>query len=396
MTKFIYKASDNNLNIVKGYIEEEYMEAAEEQLRGKDLKIIYIKKSMIFNMPKLGKTTIKDELISSFCGQMAIIINTGVSILKGLEIVSEQDKKLKKVADAVLIGIRKGETLGHSMSSTGFFPKLLIDTVNSGELSGNVDEILFNMENFYQREANMKNKVKGALIYPCILLILTISMMLFFNFFIFSKISSIFEDINNLPFITKLLLKTMNYTNNNFLLLILQIFIFILAVNYIKNINKVKLYLDKIILKVPIIGEFKRNIITNRFSRSMWIFIKSAVPIINALENLELIVDNLYISKKIENAKKEIANGARIADSFEDKKVFDPITIQMMRIGEETGKLESMFLKLTSIYDRKVENSMNKLMSLVEPAFTLIIGFVVGVVIIGIALPILQMSNSIK
>lgn len=396
MIKFVYKASDDNFNIIKGYIEEKSMETAIEEIKLKGLKIIYIKKKRGLSEVKIGKTTLKDELISSFCGQMAVIMNTGVSILKGLEIIEEQDKKLKKAAEAVLIGVRKGETLGDSMKNSGFFPNILTDMVSSGELSGNTDEILTNMESYYQKEANMKSKVKSAAIYPSILLILTMAMMLFFNFFVLGKISEIFADNNNLPVITILLIKFMNYINNNFLLFIAEIIAFITILRYIFKIPQVKLYSDRIVLKVPVIGELKRNIITDRFSRSMAIFTKSAVPIINSLENIQLIVGNSFVSKKVENAKREIVNGAKIADSFEKQVIFDPITIQMIRIGEETGKLESMFFKLTDIYDKKVDNGINKVMSLVEPIFTLIIGFLVGIIIIGIALPIFQMSNNIK
>lgn len=396
MIKFVYKASDDNLNIIKGYIEEQSMETAIEELRAKGLKVISIKKKIDISKIKFGKTILKDELISSFCGQMAVIINTGVSILKGLEIIAEQDKKLKSAAESILIGVRKGETLGDSMKVSGFFPNLLTDMVSSGELSGNADEILFNMESYYNKEANMKSKVKGAAVYPTILLMLTMGMMLFFNFFILGKISEIFAGSNDLPMITKILIMCMDYINNNFLLLIIEIIILVFALRYIMRIPKVKVYLDKTVLRIPVIGELKRNIITDRFSRSMALFLKSAVPIINSLENIQLIVGNSFVSKKVEKAKKEIVNGAKIADSFEKEKIFDSLTIQMMRIGEETGKLESMFFKLTDIYDKKVDNGINKVMSLVEPVFTLIIGLFVGIVIVAIALPILQMSNNIK
>lgn len=396
MINFVYKACDDNLNIIKGCIEEQSMETAIEELRGKGLKVISIKKKIDIREIKFGKTILKDEFISSFCGQMAVIINTGVNILKGLEIIAEQDKKLKKAAESVLVGVRKGETLGDSMKVSGFFPNLLTDMVASGELSGNADEILFNMESYYNKEANMKSKVKSAAIYPAILVMLTIGMMLFFNFFVLGKISEIFANSNNLPMITKILIKSMDYINNNFLLLIIEIIVLVFVLRYVMKIPRVKFYLDKIILRVPVIGELKRNIITDRFSRSMAIFLRSAVPIINSLENIQLIVGNSFISKKVEKAKKEIVNGAKIADSFEKEKIFDSLTIQMIRIGEETGKLESMFFKLTDIYDKKVDNGINKAMALVEPVFTLIIGFFVGVVIVAIALPIFEMSNNIK
>ncbi|MFD3158181.1 type II secretion system F family protein [Haloimpatiens sp. FM7330] len=395
MQKFSYKALDTNMNVIKDYIEEDNIENAIEKLRIKGYKVIKIKKSRSLLDIKLGGNKLKDEHIASFCGQMGIIINTGVSILKGLDIIKNQDKKLKKASEAVLKGVKRGETLGKSMEDSGMFPVVLTHMVYSGEVSGNIDEILFNMENFYQREAHIKNKIKNASIYPIVLLVLTIAMLMFFNLFIFSKISNIFADSKNLPKITIFIMNTMNFFNNNILLVPFVVLGLIVLIRYVTKVPRMKYFLDKIVLKIPVVGEVKKYIIINRFCRSMGIFIRSAVPILTALDNIQRIINNSFVSYKIGNAKKKIVNGAKIADTLQDEKIFDDLTIHMIRIGEETGKLEQMFFKLTDIYDKKVEIGINKLMALVEPLFTLIIGLVVGVVMIGIALPIFKMSNTI-
>ncbi|GAA0717739.1 type II secretion system F family protein [Clostridium malenominatum] len=393
--KFVYKASDENFKIAKGYIEEQSLETATQGLREKGLKIIYIKKSLKENL-KLGEKILKDEDIASFSGQVAIVISTGVSIIKGLEIISHQDKKLKKAAEEVLIGLRKGQTFASSMRATGIFPKLLIDMVYSGELSGNLDEVLYNMESFYRREAQVKSKIKGAAIYPGILFMLTIGMMLFFNFFILTKLTDIFSDVENLPLITKVILGAMNFVNKNMIFILIGIVLLLILLNYILKIPSVKISIDRMSLNLPVIGEVKKNVIINRFSRSMAIFTKSAVPIINSLESVEQIIENKYIGYKINVAKGEIINGISIGEALEREGLFDALTIQMIKIGEETGMLEEMFFKLTDIYDKKVESNINKLMTLVEPVFTLIIGLFVGIIIIAIAMPILQMSNGIN
>lgn len=393
-TKFVYKATDDNFKIVKGNIDEQSLESAKEALREKGFRVIYIKKSLKNNF-RIGKKTFKDEEIASFCGQVAIIINAGVSIIKGLEIIANQDKKLKKTAEEVLVGLRKGETLANSMKNTEIFPALLIDMVYSGELSGNLDEVLFNMESFYRREAQIKSKIKGAAIYPGILFALTIAMMIFFNFFILKKLTQIFEDLEQLPLITKILLGTMNFMNNNILLIFIGVILGALIMRYVLKMPKVEMAIDKMSLNLPVFGKLKRNVIINRFSRSMAIFMKSAVPIINALENIELIIENRYVGEKLRRAKGEIINGISIGDALEAEGIFDNLTIQMIKIGEETGTLEGMFFKLTDIYDKNVESGINKLMTLVEPVFTLVIGLFVGIIIVAIAMPILQMSNGI-
>ncbi|WP_315119368.1 type II secretion system F family protein [uncultured Clostridium sp.] len=396
MMKFVYKASNENFQIIKGYIEEQSEEFAMEKLKEKGLKVIYLKKKKsIYNLT-IKKKKLKDNDIASFCGQVAIIINTGVSIVKGLEIIASQDKKFKEAAEEVLIGLRKGETFANSMKVSGIFPQLLIDMVYSGELSGNLDEVLFNMESFYRREAQIKSKIKGASVYPTVLLMLTMAMIFFFNFFVLNKLKQIFEDVENLPFITQILLGTMNFVNNNIFLLSILLIAGVIILNFILRVSRVGSYIDRLSLGVPLLGELKRNVIINRFSRSMGIFMKSAVPIINALENIEMIIENKYIGLKISKAKGEIINGISIGEALENEGLFDTLAIQMIKIGEETGKLEEMFFKLTDIYDKKVEGNINKMMTLVEPIFTLVIGLFVGIIIIAIAMPILQMSNGIN
>lgn len=396
MGKYFYKAYDENFNIIKDLIEEEDIDGAKEKVRAKGLKIIDIsKKFEIFELKKL-KGSLKEKDLANYCGQVAIILETGVSIIKGLEVISTQvkDKRLKKVVKHVLVGVRRGKPFAASMADTDAFPKLLIDMVVSGELSGNLDTILFDMEEFYNREANIKGRIKNASIYPIILLTVAIGMLIFFNFFIFPSMKDIFKDDSKLPILTKVLLGFMNYFNNNFTECILVLLGAIILIAYIKTINKIKYWLDIIVIRFPAVGEVKLDIITSRFARSMGIFLKSGVPILNVLDSIERLVGNLYISKKIMFAKQEVVNGNPIAESIAMQNIFDPLVIQMIGVGEETGKLEEMMNKLAIIYDKRAEAGITRLMAMVEPMFTLIIGIIVGAIIIAMAMPVMQMSQS--
>ncbi|MCT8976318.1 type II secretion system F family protein [Clostridium sp. CX1] len=398
MKKYLYKAYDENFNIIKGVIEEDDGDIAEERLRDRGLKLIYIKeKNDIFQL-KLFKMTLSDENLSDFCGQIAIIVNSGVSIVRGLEILYEQTKKknMKKVIQGVLTRVREGRTLTAAMEAAGVFPRLLTDMVRTGELSGEIDTILFNMESYYKKEASVKTKIKSASIYPVLILVVAIAMMAFFNFYIFGEVEELFKDNTNLPAITKLLLICMDYINNNMLIITILIFAIIILVIYAKTLPKVRYSYDKILLKLPIIRDAKMNIMTARFTRTMGIFLKSAVPMLEILDNLKYILGNEFAATKIENVKREIINGNKIADSLENEKMFEPLVIQMIRVGEETGKLEEMLFSLADRYDIRVETSISRLTSLVEPVLTLLIGLIVGTVIVAVTLPIMQMSQGLQ
>jgi type IV pilus assembly protein PilC len=398
MRVFAYKAWDQKYNIVKGILEEENVEQAKEKLRSKGLKIISVSTYISLKNVEIGRRVLKDAELANFCEQMGILLNSGINILKGLEVLQEQakNKKLRFVLSGLRTGVQRGKTLASSMEDTKAFPKLLSDMVSSGELSGNVDTIFYNMEKYYEREARLREKVKTASVYPIILLTVAVGMLIFFNFFVFSELKELFSDNQNLPNITKALVRTIEFFNNNFPGIILTAVLLIILLKYISEKAAVKAKIDRFSLFTPLIGSVNRDMITARFTRSLSLFLKSAVPVLRILDSLKLIVDNLYISRKIESVKTLMTNGNSIADAIQAQKVFDPLVVQMIRVGEESGKLEESLNKLADIYDKRVEVGINRLMAMIEPVFTLLVGLFVGVLILAMIMPVMQMTNSFR
>lgn len=398
MRQFSYKAWDANLKVIKGVIEDDDIDAAKEKLRAQGLKIISISKNFNLKDIELGSKKLKDMELANFCEQMGIILNSGVNMLRGLEILKAQakNKKMQAILSDIHGGVRRGQTLARSMESAGAFPKLLCDMVNSGELSGNVDTIFFNMENFYEREARIKEKVATASVYPLMLLFTAVGMIIFFNFFVFSELKELFTDNDNLPGITKALIGTMDYMNENFLFIIAFIVVLIILLKYLSTKKKVAIFLDRLVLNIPVLKDVKRDMIVARFTRSMSLFLKSAVPVLSILDSLQMIVDNLYVGSKIEGIKTEMINGSSVADAIEKQNIFEPLVVQMTRVGEETGKLEESLNKLAEIYDKKVENGISKLMAMIEPTFTLIVGLFVGILMLAMAMPVMSMTDSLR
>lgn len=398
MAKFTYKAWNKDFEVIKGVLEEDEISNAKEKLRGEGLNVISITEIKSLSDLSIFKKKLKDADLSGFCGQLAIILDAGVNILKGLEVMEDQmkDKNMKKIIGSIHTSVKRGNMLGKAMEATGAFPNLLYDMVSSGELSGNMDDILFNMEIYYEKEANVKNKIKTASVYPAMLLAAAVGMILFFNFFIFPEIKDIFKDANQLPGITKVLIGSLDYLNGHPVQILISIIIFILLFKYIFTLKFIKYWKDYMMLKIPIVSVVKKNVITARFARSMALFLKSAVPILSIIDNLKLIVDNLYIAEKLEKVRENMVNGSSVADSFEMEEVFEPLVIQMMRVGEETGKLDDCLYKLAEIYDKKAETGITKLMAMIEPAFTLVVGVFVAVIILAMAMPIMNMTSSLK
>lgn len=399
MKKFTYKAWDNKFNIINGIIEEESSGAAEEKLRGTGLSIIKISEkadaSSLLPFSKKNKF-LSNEDLSIFCGQVATITQSGVNMVKGLSILEEQikKKKLKLVISQILTGVKRGKALSSSMMDTGVFPQLLIDTVASGELSGNIDSVLFNMENYFERESTIRSQVVSAAIYPLVLVFMCFGMLIFFNFFIYPDLKDLFNNMK-LPLITQIVLGILNFTNSNFIAIIAVVIVIILIIKYMTSIPAVNNKLSHASLNVPILGQVRMDFITTRFIRSMAIFMKSSVPILSIFDSIQSIVGNYYIAEKIRMMKTDIINGKSLADSIDRQHIFEPLMVQMVRVGEETGKLDDILFKLSDIYDKKLDANIRRLMAMAEPVFILIIGIAVAAIIVSIALPIMQMSGSI-
>jgi len=398
MKRFTYKAFNKEFEILKGTVEEDEISTAKEKLRGEGLNVISITENKSLSDLSIFKKKLKDAELSGFCGQLAIILDAGVNILKGLEVMEAQmkDKNMKKILSSIHTSVKRGIMLGKAMEATGAFPNLLSDMVTSGELSGNMDSMLFNMETYYEREANIKSKVKAASVYPVMLLGSAVGMIIFFNFFIFPEIKDLFKDANKLPAITKVLIGSLDYLNSHPVQILISVVAFILALKYLFTFKTIKYWEDVIQLRIPAVGAVKRDIITARFSRSMALFLKSAVPVLSIMDSLKLIVDNFYIAEKLEKVRNDMINGSTIADAFDAQEVFEPMVIQMMKVGEETGKLDDSLYKLAEIYDKKAEIGITKLMAMIEPAFTLVVGVFVAVIILAMAMPIMNMTSTLK
>ncbi len=397
MSKFKYYAFNEDGNIVKNYIVEDDIEVAKEKLHNKHYQIIKI--TPIFHIQGLSLVKpLKEDILAGFCGNVAVILDSGVTIIRGLDILAEQthNKAYKSILVGLLNKIKKGQKMSTAMGSLVVFPQLLVDMIAAGELTGNLTDILFSMEKFYAREVAIKSRIKSASIYPIILLAAAVMMILFFNLFVFTELKGLFQNMDDLPKMTSLLIGGLEYLNNHPLRLTIILIIGILMIKAIFRIETISFNKDKFMLYAPVFGRVKKDLVMARVSSSMAIFIRASIPLVRVLTILEALVANKYIGKYIATARLEITEGSNIADAFSRCDVFDSMMIQMIRIGEETGKLEEMLFRLADIYEKKSEAGISRIVALIEPAFTLVVGVLVGAVIIAMAMPIFNMSSMFK
>jgi len=400
--QFRYKVVDDKMSLRTGVVEAIDLESAKMFVLNNHWQIIMleeVKKIDNFFLKRF-ESKIKVESIGSFCSQLAMIIRSGANMVRGLEIMQSQmsDRRFKEVVRTLYLEVSRGNSLAQAMRSCqGALPQLLINLVAVGEESGNLDSVLLSMAAYYDRENFIRKKMASAAIYPIILTVVLIGLVLLFMNFILPEITGMLsENGQSLPAITQLMVSMTHFMKDNFIFLFLGSVGLVLSFLRLIKIPKNRYALDALLLKTPLFGKNIKNVIISRFSRTLALFLHSSIPIISIFDSMENILGNEVPRKAIIKAKERIINGETLNSAFGQEPFFDPLVIQMMAIGEETGRLEELMEEVSNHYDKLVEIGISRMVALVEPAFTVLIGVLAGGMIISIALPIFSMASGLK
>lgn len=400
--QFKYKAIDEKLALVEGVMEAVDIDAARRSAIDNNWQVISLSEvrslDMMINQKIQGK--VKYESVSSFCSQLAMMIRSGANLVRGLDILQTQaeDKRLKGVLETIFQGVSRGNSLSQSMRNCkGALPDLLINLVGVGEESGSLDSVLTSMAEYYERENFIRKKITSAAIYPVILTVVLIGLMIFFINFIIPEITDLMaQNGQKLPMVTQIIIDSAHFLRINAVYIIIGLGIAIIGLKRLAQVPKVRYYLDAFLLRQPLLGKNMRNVIIARFSRTLALFLHSSIPIVTILNSMENILGNEVPRLAAMRVKERIIQGETLTSAFGVEKFFDPMVIQMMSIGEETGRLEELMEEVANHYDRRVEIGIARMVAMVEPIFTVIIGIFAGGMIISIALPIFNMSNIAK
>ena len=398
---FKYKIIDEKQDLATGKLEAVDLEAAKRIMYGNGWQIIEVRESsnilLWLNKPLDNKLSY--EAISNFCTQMAMMIRTGSNIVKGLEILKSQtnDKKLKTTLEVLITEVSRGSSLSDAMKACkGSLPELLVNLVAIGEMSGNLDIVFKNMSDYYDRENFIRKKVISAAVYPVVLTVVLIMLVAFFINFILPEIATLFsESGGQLPLITRMVISSTTFLAHYFWLIILLIGTLVMLYFRLARIPGIRLKLDILKLRLPLVGRNINNLITARYCRTMALFLKASIPIVPILNAIEKIMGNEVPRLAVARAKEKIVKGKGLAEAFGEEQFFDEMVIQMMTIGEETGQLDDLMEEIANYYDKQVEIGITRMVALVEPIFTIIIGILAALMIISIALPIFDLSENI-
>lgn len=400
MPLYEYEARSYDGRIVKGKMEANDDIAVTTSLRQQRFYPVSIRLSNAGLNKDLGankRVPIKD--ISIFCRQFSVVITSGISIMRGLEIVKQQteNKKLVVVLNEVFEDVQKGKTLSAAMGKHNAFPDMLINMIEVGEASGTLDKIMERMAVYYDKEYKQSQKIKQAVTYPIVICIVAVLVVAF----LVTKVIPTFVTMltsngsTTLPLPTRIVLGVSSFARNQWYIIVILVVGIVVGFRSYGKTQEGRFKIDNVKLNMPVFGKIYRKIVTSRFARTFGILMASGVPLLQSIAICSNIVGNVVVRGVLDEGKEDIKKGSTIGDTLSKSGVFPIMLTQMIKIGEESGSLDDVLTKTSDFYDNEVETATAQLTTMIEPVIIVVLGVVVAFIIISILLPMFQMYEAL-
>lgn len=402
MAKFKAKLKDASGKSLSQTIEAESPAKAREAWRQKGFTVIEIsavKTGFNFKKISLANVTIKDKAL--FSRQLATLVNAGVSMVRGLAVMAQQatNPKMKAALGEILADVEQGTNFSDALRKhPDIFDRLYVAMVQAGETGGVLDDVLNRLAKLLEDAARLENQIKSAMTYPVVVTVLAVLIFVGMCKFIIPVFDSVFKELGSeLPAFTQFLVNVSNFLNSwMFWLIPIGVFAAITGYKMFYATPFGRLFMDKLFLKLPVFGDLVVKTAVARFSRTFGSLSRAGVPILSSLEITGETAGNVVIENALNAARQEVKEGGQITPALERQKVFPPMALQMLAIGEETGELDKMLMKIADFYENEVEEAIKALTSIMEPFMILFLGGMVGSILAGMYLPIFKIMNEIK
>lgn len=342
---------------------------------------------------------IKLKPLAIFCRQFSTLINAGITAIKALDILYQQaeDKILKESIGRVYEAVQKGEAMSDAFRKQGeAFPELFINMIMTGESSGNLDQVLIRMADHYEKENKMKNKIKGAMIYPMVLGILTVAVVILMLVVVLPSFIGIIESGGGqIPLPTRILLGLSGFIQRFWWLLGGVIILLVIGWRGFKRSEKGHLWWDGFKLNMPIVGKSLRMIYSARFARTLSTLVSSGLQMLSAIEITARVVGNKLIHDRLLLVTEDIRKGVQLSTAIRNTDQFPAMIYNMISVGEESGLLDDILGKTAAFYDEESDAAIGRLVGLLEPLMIIFMAIIIGFIVISIALPMFSMYGNI-
>src|SRR5436190_4847288 len=345
---------------------------------------------------------VKGKILMIFTRQLATLIDSGLPLLRSLNVLSrqERDKLLKKTINKVADSVQSGSTFSDALAlHPRIFNDLYVNMVKAGEVGGVLELVLTRLSEFQEKAAKIKNKVMAAMVYPGIVMTMAIAIMTFLMIFIVPRFELIFQDLlgdKPLPPVTRFVIGVSGFMQHNGVIIFGALVAVVTLYKFVGRTRRGRLLIDNFKLRMPLFGNLNRKTAISRFARTLGTLVTSGVPILQALNITRETAGNAAIALAIARVHDSVKEGESIVQPLEASKVFPPMVVSMVDVGEETGKLPEMLLKVADVYDDEVDNAVVALTSALEPIMIVFLAVVVGTIVLALFTPLISIITGFQ
>ena len=351
-------------------------------------------------IPGLGGK-VKPKVLTTFTRQLATLVDAGLPLLRGLRVLERQEKHptLKKVINDLATAIESGSTFSEGLAQhPKVFNRLYVNMVKAGELGGVLEVVLNRLSEFMEKAQKIRGKVKAAMFYPCAVMFVAVTILTILMVFVIPKFELVFKDMlegQSLPAFTDFVLSVSRAIAGHFVVALISIVSFFIALKLFTRTRFGRRLFDRLKLNFPILGPVISKVAISRFTRTLGTLVSSGVPILQALTIVKETSGNVIVGEAVSAVHESVKEGETITAPLEASNVFPPMVVSMVDVGEQTGALPEMLMKIADNYDDEVDNAVSAMTSLLEPVMIVFLAVVVGSIVIALFLPLISLIDQL-
>ena len=353
-------------------------------------------------LPSFMRRRVKTKVLTQFTRQLATLVNAGLPLMRGLDVLRRQmkDPQLNEALAGISDSIAAGGTFSEALTAyPKIFDRLYVNMVKAGEAGGVLETVLGRLAEFAEKADRIRNKVKGAMIYPCVVLVAAVSITWFLLVAVIPKFQQVFNDMlggAKLPAVTQFVIGASEFMKHNGLEIAIGIAAVVVIYKVIGKTEKGATLIDALKLKMPVTGTLAQRSAVSKFSRTLGTLLSSGVPILQSLTIVRDTTGNRILSKAIQDVHDAVKEGESMTEPLSQCKVFPPMVVSMVEVGEETGALADMLTRVANTYDDEVDNAVAGMTAAIEPALIVVLAVVVGTVVVAMFLPMVKIISTVS
>ncbi len=402
MPKFAYRGRDEQGLRVRGYVQADSQAAAIEELRSRGYSITALKAVLAARLPvpRFGARPMSSRDLATICQQISTMLEAGVTLMGSLDVLVRQTTKtpLKRLLAEVRADLEAGRSLAEALEERGrAIPSIMVNTVRAGEAGGNLPAVFNRLASHFEREHEMASKIRSAMAYPKVIGLVATAVLAFMAAVVVPAFADLFSGLGvDLPVTTRIVLGGGTWLRAHWSLVVLTTIMVVVLYFLARRNQRARRAVDWVALRVPVFGPISVLRLLSRFCRTLASLLTSGVHILDALSVSSRTVDNTIVAGGIMRAREAVREGHSIVEPLKAMREFDPMALEMLAVGEESGEMEEMLLKVAEMFDAEMERRVQQMTALIEPALIIVLGGMVGFIMISIFLPMLDILEHIS